>query len=99
LLVEKCAANRLVVGVVTADVFAHNFRFAVKIENGGGVDSTVAREFTLEFSQERRERKQDFDVDTHIFRRNNRRKILSNRVNSFFAANAKTARNRSESFC
>ena len=81
------------------DVFANNFRFTAKIENAGSMNSTGARELALEFSQERRQGKQSFDVDPHIFFRNDRREILSDRSNAFFATDAAAARDGSEPFC
>jgi hypothetical protein len=95
--VEKRAANHFIDGVVTTDVFMDNFGFARQIENSGSMNPPGPRELALEFSQERRQRQQNFSVDPDIFARRDRREILPDRRDAFLAANAATARDRSES--
>ncbi len=51
---EKCAADRLVYGVVPADVFSDDFQFAMNIENSGSMNSASTGKLALMFLQERR---------------------------------------------
>ena len=95
MIVEKGAADCFIGGVVTADVFAHNLRLAIHIENACRVDAAGSREINLRLSQFSRERKQCVDVDPSIYGFDSG-KILPDGIDARLAANSATALDRSE---
>src|SRR4051812_34693997 len=96
-VVEKRASDYLIHSVVSADIFARNLQFAIHSENSGGMNAACAREIALCVAQCLRKRQQRVNIDPDMSRRY-RRKILPDRVDVCFAAQATTAGDRSETF-
>src|SRR6185437_1061383 len=80
---------------MTADVFAHNLRLAMHIENARRVDTAGSREINLCLSQFSRKRKQCADVNPNIYGFDSR-KILPDGIDARLAAKTATARDRAE---
>ena len=97
LFVDKRTTYDFVDRVMAADVFADNQGFASGAENPGGMDSSGAREVGLMLSQQFGKREKRFDSNPES-RRRDRRETLSNRVDTFFAAQSAAAGNCPEAW-
>ena len=94
--IEKRPPERLVDGVVAADIFPHDDPFPIEIENPGRVNTAGPLEIPLLIAKTLRQFKEGCFFYANCAGRMNRRKLLSNEVDAGFAAEPAAARNSAE---